>query len=379
MVDPQPEMCRHTLAHLGLKDFDVDGKPDVIDMMPNIRVDSIADTVTTIFPILTGHAGASLHRNWAGDGSRNRITFNSISDVIYRIDNRMDALGFEEWLTADAGGPWDDTAASFSFAPDSLTAGPHTISVRAVNSARNVTDLNNQAQVHIYVKAIAVQDLLAEPDYNGTVKIGFRVRGGTLGADARLLRIVGNTETEIASFPLVEDQEETFYDSEPAPGVPVTYRLEASVDDVSWDWETSIVAPSPIPSGAFLSRVSPNPFRDRTVISYYIPRGDPVEEGIGDGKPDEGEIVPPDGERAPRFSADDDPLYKQVRVDIDIFNAAGRRVRSFPRVHGYEGFHAEPLIWDGTDDSGRALPSGVYLIHMRAGPIQTTRKVVYLK
>jgi len=37
------------------------------------------------------------------------------------------------------------------------------------------------------------------------------------------------------------------------------------------------------------------------------------------------------------------------------------------------------LIWDGTDDSGRPISSGVYLYKMKAGEFVETRKMLLMK
>ena len=50
---------------------------------------------------------------------------------------------------------------------------------------------------------------------------------------------------------------------------------------------------------------------------------------------------------------------------LDIFDASGRRVRSIPAGPG----SASPgrLEWNGSDESGRAVPPGLYMVRTRSG------------
>jgi hypothetical protein len=68
---------------------------------------------------------------------------------------------------------------------------------------------------------------------------------------------------------------------------------------------------------------------------------------------------------------------RRGRVEIDIFNVAGARVRRL-----VEGDH-EPgtyrIRWDGTDDSGHALASGAYFYRFRADGKTDSKKLMLLK
>lgn len=92
-------------------------------------------------------------------------------------------------------------------------------------------------------------------------------------------------------------------------------------------------APSPLSN----SRLSahPNPFNPRTEIAFEMP-----ETGF---------------------------------CRLTIFDAMGRRVRTL--VDGLVTSGAHVLSWDGRDDRGDALPSGTYLLGLRAGTYGETRKL----
>lgn len=67
-------------------------------------------------------------------------------------------------------------------------------------------------------------------------------------------------------------------------------------------------------------------------------------------------------------------LAAPARVTVEVYDAAGRRVRrlatDLPLPAG-----TTPLAWDGRDDGGNALPSGIYLYRVRGGEAAVNGKV----
>jgi len=64
-------------------------------------------------------------------------------------------------------------------------------------------------------------------------------------------------------------------------------------------------------------------------------------------------------------------------VTLEIYDALGRRVRRLldgPRPGGHQ-----ELAWDGRDDDGKALPSGVYFVRLGTDGKTATRKITILK
>jgi hypothetical protein len=84
----------------------------------------------------------------------------------------------------------------------------------------------------------------------------------------------------------------------------------------------------------------PNPFNPQTAITYDVPAGG-------------------------------------VDVEIAIFDVAGRRVRTLVDEHRAAGTHS--TRWNGEDQHGGRVASGVYFYRMRAGAFVETRKMVLLK
>ncbi len=71
-------------------------------------------------------------------------------------------------------------------------------------------------------------------------------------------------------------------------------------------------------------------------------------------------------------------LPRAARVSLRVFDIAGRRVATL--LDGARRDAGEQaLVWDGRDDAGQALPSGVYLYRLEAGELRATRKLTLLK
>jgi hypothetical protein len=70
-------------------------------------------------------------------------------------------------------------------------------------------------------------------------------------------------------------------------------------------------------------------------------------------------------------------LDRDERVTLSIFDTTGRRVTTLIDATMPEGPHQ--ASWNGHDDTGTALPSGVYFVQLRAGDRSLTRKAVLLK
>jgi subtilisin-like proprotein convertase family protein len=94
-----------------------------------------------------------------------------------------------------------------------------------------------------------------------------------------------------------------------------------------------------VPSEYVLRGVSPNPFNPVTTIAYGLP-----EEG---------------------------------RVALRVYNVAGKLVRVLVDGEREAGHHA--AVWDGRDDQGEAVASGVYFCRMEAEAFEEVAKMVLLK
>ena len=88
-----------------------------------------------------------------------------------------------------------------------------------------------------------------------------------------------------------------------------------------------------------LSQNYPNPFNPTTTIRYYLP--------------------------------------KAQKVTLEIFNLLGQHLKVL--VDGDEAAGEHSLTWDGTDEKGVALPSGIYFYRLRGKELSEMKQMTYLK
>ena len=94
-----------------------------------------------------------------------------------------------------------------------------------------------------------------------------------------------------------------------------------------------------VPSGYSLSQNHPNPFNPETTIRYDLP-----EAGA---------------------------------VRMCIYNVSGQRIRTLADGESSAGNHS--VTWDGRNDAGRDVASGVYLCRLAAGEFSALRKLVLVR
>ncbi len=70
-------------------------------------------------------------------------------------------------------------------------------------------------------------------------------------------------------------------------------------------------------------------------------------------------------------------LARASEISLTIYNTKGQKVRSLLNEHRAVGDHQ--VIWDGRDERGRNMPSGVYLYRLVTGEEALTRKMMILK
>ena len=119
-----------------------------------------------------------------------------------------------------------------------------------------------------------------------------------------------------------------------------TYHYDLLVRTTDGDEFRSPVATVSLPAmGLTLHQNAPNPFNPLTTIRYDLPAN--------------------------------------ARVRLSIIDVAGRRVRTL--VDEQQTAGSRSAIWNGRDDAGRAVASGVYFYVLDAGKERLTRKLVLLK
>ena len=97
-----------------------------------------------------------------------------------------------------------------------------------------------------------------------------------------------------------------------------------------------------LPKEASLSQNYPNPFNPETTIEYAVPTGSGA-----------------------------------VPVKLSIYNAIGQQMKILVDEKVNPGFYS--IVWDGRDNQGRLVGTGVYFYRIVAGKFATTNKMVFLK
>ncbi|MFH1070003.1 MAG: S8 family serine peptidase [Candidatus Glassbacteria bacterium] len=97
-----------------------------------------------------------------------------------------------------------------------------------------------------------------------------------------------------------------------------------------------------LPKAFSLIQNVPNPFNPSTTISYTIPQSE-----------------------------------RPLPVSLTVYDLRGRKVALL--VEANQGAGSYSVTWNGTDQAGRKLPSGVYFYRLVAGDFTATRKMVIVK
>jgi hypothetical protein len=70
-------------------------------------------------------------------------------------------------------------------------------------------------------------------------------------------------------------------------------------------------------------------------------------------------------------------ISKPVEVKLSIYNVHGQKVRTL--VNGRKAAGSYTIQWDGRDQSGQAIVSGIYFYKLEAGAFVQTRKMLFVK
>jgi PKD repeat protein len=70
-------------------------------------------------------------------------------------------------------------------------------------------------------------------------------------------------------------------------------------------------------------------------------------------------------------------LQKQARVRLNIYNTRGNKIRELADEEKEADTYR--YYWDGRNDSGNVVGSGLYFVHIQAGDYKKTKKIVVVK
>ncbi len=70
-------------------------------------------------------------------------------------------------------------------------------------------------------------------------------------------------------------------------------------------------------------------------------------------------------------------LKKDCRVELTIYNLSGQKVRILEDRVRSKGLHS--VIWDGKNNQGKEVASGIYFCIIRAGERKEVKKMLLMK
>lgn len=131
----------------------------------------------------------------------------------------------------------------------------------------------------------------------------------------------------------------TFLDDKIQSGAEYTYRLKIVDLDGSMTFSAPLTARAAHPISIRLLANYPNPFNPSTRINFELP--------------------------------------SEQNVQIQIYDQQGREIRSL--VHQTMGAGYHEVVWNGLNDDGRTIPSGIYFCKLKAAGQNLSRQMTFLK
>jgi hypothetical protein len=370
--------CRYTLGQMGGSDeYPMDGVPDVFGLAPVIdfgttAVETLTSQATTVFFTATSQAVQNrnsqqlpqLRRDYAAPINDANYTFNGIGPISIRaLDGKFDGA-YEEFVVAIP----------------VLLPGYSDLEV----SVR--TSFGAQARD-------AKQIFFLGLDYygfkfvhgNDGVGLAWSMRGATFDADFDLHRIdhdAGNVDAVVATGlqpigPVREGGLTPYYhyDDTVSPGLEYSYYLHGTFEveyrgkltSFTTDSDTfTTIAAFPREEG-ILSSPSPNPFFPSRDYKMWISVTIPNATGIASAQSVSG------GPQLVTAQGDLDP----VAVTIRVYDVLGRLVKNLYEDRVYVAVVNK--FWDGTNQKGEMVPTGMYFFKAKAGTTIGTQKVLVIR
>ena len=148
----------------------------------------------------------------------------------------------------------------------------------------------------------------------------------------------GDSDVRLTTGGLIAPQERRFVDTDAEPGRLYLYTLGVMKADGS-EVMSRTVQVTPKVHQLALRQNYPNPFNPVTTLAFSLPETMPVR--------------------------------------LVIYDASGTRVKTI--VDGIVGEGIREFVWDGRNETGQAVGSGVYFCRLTAGNRTLTRKTVLIR
>jgi hypothetical protein len=132
--------------------------------------------------------------------------------------------------------------------------------------------------------------------------------------------------------------------------IPITFSIDTTT---SVDWRDDVK-----PEKGVLLRSYPNPFNPATTIQFAMV--------AGEGRATDYGLVLSDVEG-----------QRTTDISLKIYNIRGQLVRTLVNAEMMPGRYR--VVWDGRDDRGKEVASGIYFCKLTAGSRCLVRKMILLK
>jgi Tol biopolymer transport system component/formylglycine-generating enzyme required for sulfatase activity len=169
--------------------------------------------------------------------------------------------------------------------------------------------------------------------------------------------VAGSVEVQepglYSALPVYLDDPESPVDEGAVKGEWLSVRVNGRLTSARFQWiefddlrqldltpgTTAALSADPTPRSSVLHPTHPNPFNGQTMVSYEL-----AQEGI---------------------------------VSLVVYNLAGQPVRHL--VDQFQSGGAYALIWNGLDDQGMPMATGLYLVRLRSGAEERTTRAMLVK
>jgi len=271
----------------------------------------------------------------------------------------MDDLGSSIGIDSVQVGPktWGDVEVPWNV--EDLSAGEHTLLIRVDGTRPLESDSTNNLTTMNYSLPLTLSSVRAEA-MGERIRLSWVTREEYENRGFHLYRAaiekIGppayrriTQDLLPGSGTVTDEYTYSFVDTEVADGVSYVYALAAvTTDGREIGYGTCRATPVPPTSVAeepltpvtyTLRQNRPNPFNAFTVIEYELP--------------------------------------ERTDVALTVYDILGRAIRTWTCVDQRAGCYEE--VWDGRDDTGGGVSSGIYLYRLRTGTFIETKRMILLK
>jgi hypothetical protein len=376
------DVCHYTRGTMGVVDADDNAVPDIFDMPPTIEFEgALVETVLT--PNLT----INMKVVSQAVPNQNRVQA-SIAELVM-VDYapplgqaRLKVNGVGDYPLQPMDGKWDELEEDMTFKLTGIAPGLTRVQVRAKNSFGKWSG-NIVKKIYFVGINYTLFDLdpgLWGPKQDSGIRISWRTVGDTFNAvfDLKRIEFISGRPDTVTLEAGIEPHATTevfrefrYWDMDVTAGQTYHYFVEANFTI----WLDGRLHNRTFYSRAFEARamfdidpernvsyVSPNPFREKTQLSFRIPPTF-VSQDVND--------------TAGPSSASAVQQIVETPVSIIVYDVLGRPVKKVYRGRMFA--QVETFTWDGTNSRNERVPSGVYFIQAVAGNVSEVKKAVVVR